>query len=195
MTARKKVAAGLALAAALGITACKPVPQNADVYVAGDSITYWAEDELTARLTGTFVVEGIPGINLRDAIDDLVVPAAQADVKTLVLEVGANSAKDGWTTDPDLRDLEAILHAADDVNCVIWVTLGSSRSDLGPRFDAFQASLERRLPQHPNQKLADFSALQIHHVNWFDDDRFHLSQAGTDAYADFVVASLPLCEA
>lgn len=193
----------LALLAVAALAACQPVDaytisytgSGSRVAVVGDSITAHAQPQVVAALDGRArAVAGVPSMRMTAALEDRVRPAVATDPDVLVIELGLNDALDGWGS-ADLPTLEAMLSLLDDARCVVWVTpsaLAPSYYDhLGPgtmqaRAAAFKASLAKRLPKHPNQHLADFSAVQLQHPEWFDADHLHLTAAGHQAYADFV---------
>jgi lysophospholipase L1-like esterase len=195
--------------AALALAGCDPTPYTftyvgtgTRVAVVGDSITAHAEVELLAALEGTSrAVGGVPSMTMVAALEDRVRPAIASGPDVVVVEYGLNDALDGWDR-TDLPGLEAILALLDTAPCVVWVTpsaLSPSYFDhLGPglmqtRARGMRNSLLRRLPQHPNQRLADWSATQLLHPEWFLPDHLHHSPAGHAAYAQFVAESIDLC--
>lgn len=163
------------------------------VAVVGDSITNYSTPQVEAALADyNFAVKGIPGIDLKDGRTQLVQPAVAEDPDVLVIELGINSAREVWNSD-DLPYLEGVLHDADAIDCVIWVTptaLQPSYYDhlgegtIASRIEAFKSSLKKRLPKHPNQRLADFGVTQ--QAEWFDADHLHPSPVGKSAYASYV---------
>lgn len=203
-TARRSLrVALLALLAVAALAACQPVQAYTLTYtgsgqqtaVVGDSITAHAEPQLRAALDGDErAIAGVPSMRMSAALNDRVRPAVATDPDVLVIELGLNDALDGWDSS-DLPTLEAMLKMLDDARCVVWVTpsaLAPSYYDhQGPgtmqaRAAKFKASLVKRLPKHPNQRLADFSTLQLQHPEWFGPDHLHHTPAGHQAYADFV---------
>lgn len=165
------------------------------VAVVGDSITNYSTPQVEATLAEgdyNFAVTGIPGIDLKDGRTKLVQPAVAEDPDVLVIELGINSAREVWNS-ADLPYLEGVLADADAIDCVIWVTptaLQPSYYDhlgegtIASRIEAFKSSLKKRLPKHPNQRLADFGVTQ--QAEWFDTDHLHPSPVGKSAYASYV---------
>lgn len=200
----------VALAAVVALAACQPTSAYTYQYagtgprvaVVGDSITAHAEADLTAALSGyARAVGGVPSMTMADAIDERVRPAVVTAPEVLVVELGLNDALNGWDSS-DLPTLEKTLALLDDAPCVVWVTpsaLAPSYYDhQGPgtmqaRAAAFKASLQKRLPKHPNQHLADWSATQLQHPDWFVADHVHHAPAGHQAYAQFVAQSVSVC--
>jgi len=188
----------------IGLTACFPEYAGAGqtVAVVGDSITAHSAKEIaTALAPYRRSVVGVPSIAMPEALGRLVKPAVSTDPAVLVVELGLNDALDGWDSS-DLPALEATLKALDPADCVVWITptaLSPSYYDhLGPgtmqaRANAFKASLKKRLPKHPNVHLADPSADQLAHPEWYDADRMHHSPAGRTAYAAFVAEAVEIC--
>lgn len=194
---------------ATSVTACRPsvapmaiapyTGKGVKVAIIGDSITNYSTPELKAVLGPyRYSITGVPGIGLVGALDRLVRPAVASKPDILVIELGINSAREVWNS-ADLKWLEATLKSLDWAKRVIWITpsaLAPSYYDhLGPgtiqsRIAAFKASLVKRLPKHPNQRLADFSVTQLTHPEWFDADHLHLSPAGKKAYAAYILARL-----
>jgi lysophospholipase L1-like esterase len=200
----------VALAAVVALAACQPVEAYTYQYVGtgprvavvGDSITAHAETEVTAAL-GAYAraVGGVPSMTMAAALDERVRPAVTTQPDVLVVELGLNDALDGWDS-TDLPTLEKMMALLDGAECVVWVTpsaLAPSYYDhAGPgtlqaRAAAFKASLQKRLPKHPNQRLADFSVTELANPAWFDADHLHHTPAGHQAYADFVAQSVSLC--
>lgn len=207
---RLAATAAVALAAIVALAACQPVDAYTYTYtgtgpkvaVVGDSITAHSEAEVMASL-GAYAraVGGVPSMTMAAALDDRVRPAVTTQPDVLVVELGLNDALDGWDSS-DLPTLEKMLSLLDGASCVVWVTpsaLAPSYYDhAGPgtmqeRAAAFKASLLKRLPKHPNQRLADFSVTELANPAWFDADHLHHSPAGRQAYADFVAQSVSLC--
>lgn len=196
-----------AAAVAVCAVACTPPyegPAKAPkVAVVGDSITAWSTPEIKASLADyQRSVQGIPSINIVDARERLVQPAVATDPDVLVVELGLNQAIDGWDSS-DLPALEGVLKDLDRAQCVVWVIhypLTPSYYDhVGPgtmfdRTKAFEASLDKRLPKHPNQHKVNFGVEARSHTGWYDDDRMHLSADGKQEYAAFVAAeAVPAC--
>ncbi len=198
----------VALVAALA-PACRPsvspmpissyTGSGVKVAVIGDSITNYSTTEIRSALAPyRHSVTGIPGIGFVGALDRLVRPAVASKPDVLIIELGINSAREVWNS-ADLKWLEATLKELDKVPRVIWITpsaLTPSYYDhlgagtIAQRIAAFKASLVKRLPKHPNQRLADFSVSQLTHPEWFDVDHLHPSPAGKTAIAAYMLARL-----
>jgi hypothetical protein len=192
------VAASIALLASTG---CLERHQGSGqkVTVIGDSITSDAQVQVRSALSGTSrSVNGSDGIDLAAARAQLIQPAAQTGSKIVVIELGINSAREIWNS-ADLPHLENALHDLDAVPCVIWVTptaLEPSYYDhlgngtIHSRIQQFKASLVKRLPKHPNQRLADWGAAERLQPSWYAADHLHNSSAGMAAYAKYVKAQV-----
>lgn len=169
------------------------------VTMVGDSITNYSTPELTAALASyRRSVTGVPGISLLGALDPLVRPAVATKPHVVVVELGINSAREAWNS-ADLKWLEATLTSLDKATRVIWITPSAlapsyydhlGKGTLQARLAAFKASLVKRLPAHPKQRLADFSKVQLKHPEWFDDDHLHPSDEGKVAFAEYVAAQV-----
>lgn len=167
------------------------------VAVIGDSITNYSTPDIEAALAPyRRSVTGIPGIGFVGALDQLVRPAVASKPDVLVIELGINSAREVWNS-ADLKWLEATLKELDKVPRVIWITPSAltpsyydhlGQGTIAQRIAAFKASLVKRLPKHPNQRLADFSVSQLTHPEWFDADHLHPSPAGKKALAAYILA-------
>ena len=207
---RLLVAALVAVVSLVALGACEPEPYTftyvgtgRKVAVVGDSITASAETQLLAALSPySRAVAGVEKMSMASGLDSRVRPAIATDPDVLMIELGINDAGNGWSRTTDLANLEATLAALDEATCVVWVTpsaLAPSYYDangfgtLQERIAAFKASLVKRLPAHPNQRLADFSVVQLTHPEWFSTDHLHLSVAGRRGYADFVASSVARC--
>ena len=188
----------LIIAIALGASACRPVyagPEGPRIAVVGDSITNSATDELDAELADSHrFLHGIDSIDLAEGRTQLVKPVADTEPAVVVIELGINSARESWDA-TDLVHLEQVLADLHSVPCVVWVTPtaldGSYFDHLGEgtiasRIALFQASLNKRLPKHPNIHQADFGAVEVQYPEWFQADRMHLDDDGQLAYAAFV---------
>lgn len=166
------------------------------VAVVGDSITAYASTQVNAELAKDYMrsVNATPGIDLPTARTQLVVPAVATKPDVLVIELGINSAHDGWNS-ADLTRLERIMADAGAIPCVVWVTptaLAPSYYDhLGPgtakeRIEAMKASVAKRVAKRPNFHLADWGAIEGQHPEWFKDDHLHNTDAGEAAYAAYL---------
>ena len=181
----------------LALTSCLSFSGGGSTRVAvvGDSITNYSTLQVAAALHDySYSVEGIPGIDLKDGRTRLVKPAVEADPDVLVIELGINSAREVWNSD-DLPYLEGVLHDADAIGCVIWVTPSAlqpsyydhlGEATLADRIEKFKASLRKRLPRHPNQRLADYSEVELMYPSRFTEDHLHPTAEGKRAYADYV---------
>lgn len=192
----------LALTVGVLLTACQPKPYEGPkgakrVGMVGDSITAFSSTQLESALAKKYrrSVNGVPGIDLADALPQLVLPTVATKPDVLVIELGINSARESWDS-KDLPYLEATLKAADTVPCTLWVTptaLEPSYYDhlgtgtIKSRIDAMKASLVKRLLKHPTVHLADWGAVEGQHPEWFDADHLHPSAAGKTAYASWLV--------
>lgn len=186
-----------------GLAACTPTAytgpaEGRKVAVVGDSITAYAESDLNAVLSPyTYTVEATPGINLPDGYKTLVTPVAASEPDVVVVELGVNSARDGWTSD-HARFIDKTMAALADA-CVVWITptsLSPSYFDhlgegtLAERIDAMRRSVLRRVPMYANLHLVDFGPTELAHPAWYKDDHLHLLAAGRKAYASFVAAAI-----
>lgn len=168
----------------------------------GDSITEYATPKVEGVLRTSYYysVMGIGGINLKDARTKLVQPAVSTTPEVLVVELGINSARDGWDSG-DLVHLEGVLRDVRSVPCVVWVipdaldtsyydNQGTSAPTLHGRILQFKASLEKRLPSHPHVHMAYWGEQERTHPEWYTDDRLHNTPAGKQAYATYVEAKV-----
>ena len=109
------------------VAACMPAYEGdvAGLRVAGvgDSITADALADVERELDAHgffFSVRAVPGIDLADGRTQLVGPAVATRPTALVVELGINSASDGWDGE-DLPHLEGILADVAPIPCVVWV--------------------------------------------------------------------------
>jgi hypothetical protein len=184
------------------LCACSPIykgnTSGTKVGVVGDSITNYATPQVEATLAPTYhyAVGSTPGINLKDARGTWVRPMVGTHPEVLVVELGINSARDGWDS-TDLPHLEGVLKDVRTVPCVVWVVpdaldtsyydnQGTSAPTLHERILQFKASLEKRLPANPNVHLAYWGAQERTHPAWYGDDGLHNSNRGETAYATYV---------
>lgn len=185
----KRLAALLGLAAAaLACVACQP---PAPVPVVGDSVTAWSAAGVTAAMPAA-VVTATPGIDLADGLVQLVRPAVATHPPVMVVELGVNSAGDGWTP-ADEADLAAVVAALATVPCVVWplpdALVPSYYDSLGAgtlhdRIGAMRATMIATFP--PNVHLADWGPVEAEHPEWYHADRMHLSPAGQVAYGAYI---------
>ena len=187
------------------LTACNPMPAYTGtpgrprVAVVGDSITYYAtSDTNEALIDFRHTVRGIPKIGLTSGRTELVDPAVATRPDILVIELGLNSAMDGWDGS-DLPSLDAVLTAADPVPCVVWVAPDAltpswydhkGRGTLHDRQSAFVASLSKRLPAHPHQHLSNWGPIERTYPTYYLSDHLHITPSGRLAYAALVDASI-----
>lgn len=195
--------AALALLVVVVCSACLPAyvgPEGARrVAVVGDSVTDWATVELYVSLSQSrAAVQGIGGINLANARPQLIAPAVATFPDVLVVELGINSARYGWTF-ADVADLRGALEDTRPVPCVVWVTPDSldtslfDRSAPGTLHERILTSnlwLEGLLPGSPNVHRADWGPIERAHPSWYASDGLHNSEEGILAYAAFVEQSV-----
>lgn len=185
----KRLAALLGFAAAaLACVACQP-PET--VPVVGDSVTAWSAAGVTAAMPGA-VVTATPGIDLADGRSQLVEPAVATRPRVIVVELGVNSAGNGWTA-TDEAELAATITAVATVPCVVWVLpdalVPSFYDNLGPgtlhdNIGAMRATMRATFPA--NVHLADWGPIEAGHPEWYHPDGMHLSPAGQTAYGVYV---------
>lgn len=192
----------MATLCALTLCACSPIykgnTSGTKVGVVGDSITAYALPAVEATLAPTYhySVGATPGIDLKGARTAHVQPMVATHPEVLVVELGINSARDGWTS-ADLPHLEGVLRDVRTVPCVVWVVpdaldasyydnQGSSAPTLHERILQFKASLEKRLPANPNVHLAYWGQQERTHPTWYDTDGLHNTPRGENAYATYV---------
>lgn len=186
--------------------ACQPPykgPANsARVAVVGDSVTDISTTSLQAKLSKTWrtSVSGVGGIDLPRGRTELVQPAVATKPDVLVVELGINSASNGWTSN-DAHFIDLILKDAAKVPCVVWLlpdaldnTAFNLLADDGllmtDRIAALRKSIQRRVAANPNLHLADFGPLQRSHPEWYAVDGLHPSPAGTRGMANFLDQSI-----
>lgn len=210
MSINSKITLAVALFAVAVCAACQPSYVGSSgprVGIAGDSVTAHAKTQVEGAFGGyRRSVMAVPGIDLADGRADLVAPLASTDPDVMVVELGINSALDGWTS-ADAREIDLIMRDLEDVPCVVWITpsaLTPSYYDhLGPgtiaeRIAAMRASVERRaagsssrsVSVYRNLHVADFGPVQMSHPQWFMDDHLHMNEAGHNALATFMRQSV-----
>jgi hypothetical protein len=199
----------LTLLTTLALAACSPVytgPTSAPkVAMVGDSITLQSAESVQVAFYGKrLAIMAENGIDLSAGRTKFIQPAVKSKPAVLVIELGVNSAKDGWTS-ADLIPLEGIMSDVASVPCVVWVTPSSLKpSDFdgfGPgyiqdRLDAMAASIAKRVPRHPNMHLANYGTTERLHPELFVADGLHPSRQGQDAYAMYLSTQVDkLCPA
>jgi lysophospholipase L1-like esterase len=189
----------------MALCACMPQYQGKGTRVAviGDSITAHATTRVQAELNAAgyaYSVLGTPSINMRDARKPLVQAAVATRPDVLVVELGINSARDGWTSG-DITDMVRILGDVASVPCVVWVipdaldhsyydNQGTSAPTLHGRILQFKASLDKRVGTYPNVHVAYWGDVERTHPEWYNGDGLHHSDAGKRAYGRYVRAQV-----
>jgi lysophospholipase L1-like esterase len=137
---------------------------------------------------------------MRDARKPLVQAAVATRPDVLVVELGINSARDGWTSG-DITDMVRILGDVASVPCVVWVipdaldhsyydNQGTSAPTLHGRILQFKASLDKRVGTYPNVHVAYWGDVERTHPEWYNGDGLHHSDAGKRAYGRYVRAQV-----
>jgi hypothetical protein len=126
----------LALFVTITLAACSPVytgPTSAPkVAVVGDSITLQSSESVQVAFYGKrLAIMAENGIDLSAGRTKFVQPAVKSKPAVLVIELGVNSAKDGWTS-ADLVPLEGIMSDVASVPCVVWVRTYTWRTTARP---------------------------------------------------------------
>lgn len=189
----------------LCVCACMPQYQGkgTKVAVVGDSITAHATARVEVELKAggyAYSVLGTPSINLKDARVPLVQAAVATTPTIMVVELGINSARDGWDS-TDLTYLARTMGDMGAVPCVVWVVpdaldtsyydnQGTSAPTLHGRILQYKASLEKRLPAYPNMHMAYWGDVVRTHPEWYNGDGLHHSPAGQRAYGRYVRAQV-----